>query len=313
MEINYIILAHQEPQLVRRLIERLQHRNSHFYLHIDGNVDIYPFTKALSHLTNITFLLKEWRVATFWSDISCVKATLNAFQLMLANKRSGYSVLLSGQDYPLKSNAAIHAFLKQNYGKNFIDGFSLPAKEGIWGKHRGMDRLHFYNYHLYHNQKYNLAIPTIHHSSFYQPKTLLKILQLYKQKPKEIKNLRKKRLFPAYIQPYGGSQWWALPMETVQRIHDFTRGHPDYYSYHTHTHVPDEIFFQSIVHSLYPKDQIANSLTYTNWTNMSRPLPLTFLEEDFQEISNCKKKLFARKFSEKIDAKVLNMVDEKLL
>ncbi|MTI30405.1 beta-1,6-N-acetylglucosaminyltransferase [Xanthovirga aplysinae] len=315
MDVNYIIIAHREPHLVKRLIERLQYPNNFFYIHIDGHVEIKPFIKELKDQNNVTILQNEWRVPTFWSDVTTIKATLKVFQRMLADHRSGFCVLLSGQDYPLRGNSAIEEFFKENHDINFIDGFSLPAKRGLWGwgKHRGMDRIQFYNYHFFHNQKSNLPIPSIHHLSFYNPRTLLKIITLYKNKPEDLPNLFKKRRFPTYLRPFGGATWWALPMKTVQKLYEFTLEHPDYLEYHVHTHVADEVFFQSIVHSLYPKEKIRDSITYTNWTHPTRPLPLTFEKQDFQELAHCKDKIFARKFSEETDAKILDLVDENLL
>lgn len=55
MEINYIILAHKNPQQVLRLIDRLNTFQCNFYIHIDKGVDIAPFIIAFSNLKNVFF------------------------------------------------------------------------------------------------------------------------------------------------------------------------------------------------------------------------------------------------------------------
>jgi hypothetical protein len=115
------------------------------------------------------------------------------------------------------------------------------------------------------------------------------------------------------MHPYGGSNWWALPNETVKLIFDFLEVHPDYMEYHRFTHCPDEVFFNSIVANLIDTDFIEQSLTYTNWERKNCPLPVTFGFDDFEELRFQPHKLFARKFDDSFDSKILNKIDQELL
>ena len=122
MDINYIILAHKNPLQVKRLVEKLNTPDSFFYIHIDGSFKIEPFKMLLSTLKNVFFLEKRENCA--WGDIAIVKATITGLEQIIRDQRTGYCILLSGQDYPLKSNDRIQSFFTSNYGINFIDTFS---------------------------------------------------------------------------------------------------------------------------------------------------------------------------------------------
>ena len=123
----------------------------------------------------------------------------------------------------------------------------------------------------------------------------------------------KKRHFPKYLNPFGGSNWWAFPIETIHYINTFIKTHPDYLTYHKFTHCPDEIFFHSIIFSKYKSNKIEKSVTYVNWSRKNCSLPVTFTSEDYIELSNQKEKLFARKFDKKIDTQILDKIDKELL
>src|SRR5688572_20607201 len=108
MHINYILLAHQHPLQLARLVEAVSADNTSFYIHIDQKIDWQPFRQALPGRDNVHWL--QARHACTWGDSSIVKATLEALKRIVAQKKEGYCVLLSGQDYPLRSNREIEAF-----------------------------------------------------------------------------------------------------------------------------------------------------------------------------------------------------------
>jgi len=81
--------------------------------------------------------------------------------------------------------------------------------------------------------------------------------------------------------------------------------------------LPDEIFFHSILMHLKEKNDtliIKPSITYVNWERKNTPLPVTFIEDDFEELIEASKtKLFARKLDLEIDEKILDLIDQTQL
>jgi len=317
MEINYIILAHTNPDQVKRLITVLDSPSCRFYLHIDLNSDILPFKQALQTFPNVFFLTDNQRRRGAWGHISIVEGTINALRQIIADNRTGYCVLLSGQDYPLKSNEYITSYFTKHAGTNFISAYPMPRKE--WHTHGGMGRLNVYKIDRSYKRSEYAILHSFWNKEFYRIKTLRDIKGLFwAGKFRFLFKLFKKRKFPAYLKPYGGDQWWALPMSTVKAVLAFLDEHPDYLKYHQDSLMPDEIFFQSIIMSLAQTNlnawQLAPSLTYVNWERENVPLPVTFKASDYPELEKQPDtKLFARKFDATRDATILNLLDQQLI
>lgn len=313
MQINYIVLVHKNPKQVQRLINRLETPNCNFYIHIDKAVNATPFFNVLSNRKNIFFIEDKQREYGTWGDIGIVRATINTLSQIVKDNRNGYCVLMSGQDYPLQNNQSINDFFKLNYGANYIETFSIPYKSG-WGNDGGLNRLYQYKINLSNERMDFIQIPSLFEKIFYKKQTIHKLLKLVKKKRlTSLLKLLIKRKFPHNLKPYGGGQWWAFPIETVQEILNFIHSNPKYTSYHKDTLLPDEIFFHSILMKLKetnPNLIIKPSITYVNWTRKNTPLPVTFKIEDSEELRRASENhLFARKFDIEINEQILDNID----
>lgn len=317
MQINYIILAHKNPEQVRRQVVSLLTGNTYFYIHINEKIDIEPFEKATQGLQNVIFLRHKQRCDSKWGDIGIVKAVLNAMAQIVKDRRSGYCVLMSGQDYPIRKNSDIESFFATSYGINYITLFPMPHEE--WGPDGGMDRLRYYKINTPGRVEEYVLLPSVLQKEFYHPYTFQivwsllltgRFLFLFK--------LLVRRKFPSYLNPCGGQFWWALPIETITRIMAFLKKHPDYIKFHTCSFIPDEIFFQSIINYLFKSDKgtdvIQRSVTYTSWKNKGDFSPATFTTGESDELLKLPDDfLFARKFDIEKDEQILDLIDEQRL
>jgi len=311
LQLNYIIHAHKSPKQLRRLIERLSTSDTNFYIHIDRSTDLQPFRDELASIDTVYLFDDDQRIAITWGDVSQVEATLLAIQKIIADKRQGYCILMSGQDYPIKSNQDIGSFFEANKGKNFISGLPLYTDE-TWSE--GLSRIEKYNFHPHVNKRTRIIIPSIYDSDFYTLSTLRNINTLIKTKErKRIPVIFHNRYFPRNLTAITGSGWWALPMETISMIHTFMQENPSYLTYHRFTHSADETFFHSIVFSNINNKLICDGVTYVNWTRKDCQLPVTFCEKDFEELSINNDNLFARKFDASVDSAILNRIDSEIL
>ncbi len=311
MKICYIILAHKNPQQVSRLVNRLAEPWTTFYIHIDANKEIEPFKTNIPNRNKVVFLEGKERRAGTWGDIGIVKATLNAIQKIVTNVQSGYCILLSGQDYPIVNNLTILNYLKKHMGTNYSDIFSLPYPGWESG---GLNRIKKYKINKSIHRGHFIQMPSVFEREFYTFETVGRINFLRKTGNYDaILHLFSKRNFPRYLKPYGGQQWWALTIETLNLILKFLDTYPDYINYHKYTLLPDEIFFNSILMHL---DNIVlmPSLTYVDWSRKNVPLPVTFTLENYPAlIEKSENFLFARKFDSELDTPILNKIDKKLL
>ena len=311
MHINYILLAHQHPLQIARLVKALTTPNTFFYIHIDQKINDEPFRQALAGHKACHWLQSRQRCT--WGDSSIVKASLAALQVVVAEKKEGYCVLLSGQDYPLRSNNEIEAYLQKREGTCFIETYPMPHER--WPDSR--ERLYHYKFDLSTEKGHSLLIPSLFSKDFYtdfgkHARNCWLLLAIKKTLPLV---LFKKRKFPPYCKPYGGSQWWAIPVEMAAAILDFLRRHPGYLPYFNHSLVPDETFFHTIIMHLLKErgQQPADPITYADWGRQDVPLPVTFTSVDCVHLQNQPEgMLLARKFDETVDTEILDCIDKQL-
>lgn len=115
MKFAYLIMAHDNEQQLRLLIEALDYKENDIYLHIDKKSKL----KGISLETQRACLNVYWKFSVYWGDISQTKC-----QIFLLNEaiksHHDYYHLISGHDFPIKSHEEILTFFKKNAGKQFI-------------------------------------------------------------------------------------------------------------------------------------------------------------------------------------------------
>jgi hypothetical protein len=178
--------------------------------------------------------------------------------------------MLSGDCMAIKPAEYVRAFL-DDHDKDFIEGFDFF--ESDWIK-TGMkeDRLHYR--HFFNERK--------HKRLFYLSLDLQRRLGLAREVPSD-------------MQIMIGSQWWCLRRQTVEAIMDFLARRPDVSRFFSTTWIPDETFFQTIVHHLIPQNEIeARTLTFLMFTDYG--MPVTFYNDHYDLLLS-QDFLFARKIS----------------
>lgn len=276
----YAILAHKNPIQLKELIDRLQFTNTYFFIHIDKKSTLDDFTKIINY-KNCFFI--ENRIVCKWGTFSLIEATIEIFKSItsfmdLHNKKADYhSVLLSGEDYPIKSNVEIHNTLKKNIKHSFINYWKLPyAKWWDGGLYR-FDSLYYFNFQNKSLNKYTNKI--------------IKSLKLFHLIP----NNRIKKSFPNF-NIYGSSQWLILNKLMLNSLLIILEEQKKMKSIFRYTLAPDETYFSSLLlnYSKEKENIINRNLTFVKFIgNNSSPEYL-----NIQDIKNLKNSnyLFARKF-----------------
>ncbi len=224
----------------------------------------------------------EKRENIHWGAFSIVKATLNAMELIVnLNKSFDYLVLLSGQDYPIKSNDYISNYFSKFYGNDFIEFFSIPGPSPY-----GYD---FYMYHF-------MDIRNIYLRKFFHGFSRLLAL-IYKRK------------FFRDLTPFGGSAWWAISYNSTKFIIDFVKKNPRIIKFFKRTILPDEMFFQTLIlNSPNSSNVINNNLRFIQWTGSS-PNPSILTKHNFELLKESPK-LFARKLDLLKDKEIFDLLDK---
>ena len=307
MKIAYIILAHQNPEQVVRLINRLNEPNTYFAIHIDrkANDNVYQdVAKALRNEPNVSLIKRH---PIYWGELGMVSATLEGIESLLKEKIPyDYAILLSGQHYPIKTNEQIKNFLQKSRGKSFIE-HSWFSKKHWPGRFRIEHWCVAFNF--FGRRKFYLSpdylLLNLKDSKY-------PILRALGRLPDS--GLFPRRKFLDGFEPYGGGQWWCLDRDCVEYVSDFIRKRPDFMKYFRFTRLPEEVIFQTIILNSYLRDRVVDkSLTYTRWPAGGRSAhPVILRENDFGDLAACPE-LFARKFDINTEKEILDIIDDKLL
>lgn len=277
--IAYLILAHRDPAQVVRLVRRLDGPNRTFVLHLDAKCEGHEWDDALRQL-EASNLRRADRVTCSWGEFSVVEATLNAIRALLASGAPfDQAVLLSGQDYPIKSNVYIEQALRSKREQCLMYLFPFPFREWPW---QGYHRLPAWRVPLFGRKR---RLVPVHLSRFAH------------------------RRIPGGLHPYGGSQWWALPKQALLYIREFVAAHPAFVEYFRNVLIPDELFIHTILgNSPLHIEPGRHNPHYIRWTEGAHPDVMA--ERDIPALCESEK-LFARKFDWAAGLRVLDWIDQE--
>jgi Core-2/I-Branching enzyme len=305
MKIAYVITAHNQPQQVCRLVRALQTTSTTGQIVIHHDRSKSEFDPALLAGMRDVHLLQN-PIAVGWGEFSVVEAELRCLDwLMQEAIEFDWLVLLSGQDYPIRSLQQFEQLLASTSVDGFLEYFPIdqvPATQWNWHDQTGNDR---YYYH-YHNA------PSLLRPLFYK---LYRIVNWQPYLRVKAGRFGAKIALPAYRHPfreqfrcYAGSQWHTLSRRAVQYLTDFIQQNPQIVEHYRHTMIPDESFFQTILLNA-PHLQFCNdNLRHISWTP---PYPAIFGMQDLPSLEQSQK-FFARKFDLNYDAQVLDQLDRTL-
>lgn len=269
MKLLYLIQAHKDPDQLSELVRLLCDEDTAIIINIDNKTDITPFLPIREIAPErIQFVTKRRNV--FWGDISQINATLEMIRVAVEGRLDfDYACFISGQDFPIVSNAGIKAFFKAAHGASFLDINPLPFSR--WNFEGGIGRLKYYWFIRPFGIRFARVI-------YY----LQKAVRISRRLPEQTL--------------FGGSSWWSLAREAVHYIHrEGFEGSP-YYARYKRTLCTDEVYFQTLLLNSPLKETIINdNLRYIDW-DTGPEWPKLLDESDFGRIAGSGK-LYARKLN----------------
>ena len=270
MRKHYLLLAHDQPDHVLRLIERLAGRGTTFWVHLDARADIELWT-AIRERRDVVMAAKRHRCV--WGTWSMVEAQLALVRDCLASTKAGYLIMLSGQSYPIKSSAHIDQYLEAHSDLVHMD---LWALESRWPDNY-RDRLDYFCIPM-SEDKGNLRL--------LRPRQEMNARELIgwtRRLVKEVGLRQAGEVLRIIGRPrpdvreriVGGSQWWAMPWDTAERMMEHHAKHPEVGDFLRWSQFPDESFFQSLLVDMDEslRARVAPTLTYVDWTEGDWDLP----------------------------------------
>ena len=248
MKIAYLILAHGNWSHLLRLVDSLDSADSFFFIHVDKKATAVA---PIPQRDNV-ILLKD-RVIVSYAGYSMVEATLRLLRAAYEANYFDYFALLSGADYPIRSNPYIHSFFENKSPKNFIDVVKIPDES--MPQYRRLAKYHI--------------------EGGYRQKSLLRRLGINGTE-ELLRLLPFKRTFPKEYSEYemcAGSSWWALHNSFVAYLLSYRLSNPKFFNFYRHSLCPDEMIFQTIMMNSPFRDSVAHGLTYDDWNVGPPPYP----------------------------------------
>ncbi|WP_219729745.1 beta-1,6-N-acetylglucosaminyltransferase [Sphingomonas sp. NBWT7] len=221
--IAFLVIAHQDPAHVQRLVERLQpHR---VFIHLDAKVPLDDRWKSIQ----ATFV--EPRFPVYWAGYTQIEATLSLMRAALASGEIYRKlVLLSGSCYPIRPIAELERLFAADSGQNYITYIDVRQSD--------------HHQTLVSHRYCRDAILPWRLTSRFKP-ALLAEKVLRKVHELTIGQLPFRWTLPQT--PYHGSQWWALAPEAATYAVRAIDGDPALVAKYRASFAADEQIFQTVI------------------------------------------------------------------
>lgn len=121
----YLILAHNDAELLKTLVNCLDDARNDIYIHWDAKSGKVPELRT----KNARLYVLDERIKVSWAGFSMVKAEYLLFKEAFKNGPYAYYHLLSGADLPIKSQDYIHQECDRMAGTEFIAFADVPQSE----------------------------------------------------------------------------------------------------------------------------------------------------------------------------------------
>ena len=297
--LHYLILAHKNPAQLQLLIDTLYWVNSRIYIHVDAKA----WNGDIMNLQNVEYIQK--RISIEWWGFTMVQATLYAFHQILSYMSEwDHLVMMSWQDFPIKSQDFMYSFFAKYSWKSFMEYRIQPNEE--WNILNRVIKYHFHDLRIPEwidnlirvVLKPFYPVHILRNQAFWY--ILAKIVNIiFPEKTYLIRNYK----------IYWGSSWQILAFNHIQYILKFldSKKWKRFINEFHSVAWPDELFFQCILLNSIHKDDIINNLQwYIDWKKWPG-LPRILDETDFEDIM-WSWKIFARKFDFETSSKLLHSI-----
>lgn len=289
MKHAYLIVAHNQIELLKTLLSLIDDEDNDIYLHIDTKWADFEETDIKNEVNKSNLFMVDRR-SVVWGGFSLVQVELDLLKATL-NKKYDYYHLLSGVDLPLKSQKYIHKFFEEHKGQEFI---SFDYKQN---SEQFVDRVD--QYRLF-QEKYG------------NKKTILYYFDKVSIKIQKVFGIHRQSHFSSKLKK--GSQWFSITNDLAMYILEQEKNIQKRFRM---SRACDELFLQTLVFDSPFRDNLYYDNDAGRYYNMrfidfQRGNPYVFRESDFDMLLN-RQELFARKFDWNTDNKIIEKISKCIL
>ena len=278
----YLIMAHTQPELLRKLLKMLDNERNDIYLHIDSKAKDYPLDEIAAVLQKSKCIFTE-RTDVKWGSYSQIHCEMVLLKEAVKTEHAYYH-LLSGMDLPIKSQEQIFAFFEKYKGLEFVD------EDGATISEAALSRV-----------KYT-------HKFYGKAGSVKDILGALSVKGQKLLGVDKTQKYGNIIFQKGRN-WFSITHGLAKLVVEKEDWIQEVFGQSV---CGDELFLQTVARNSEYAEKICNPNTmpevpdtrYIDWKRGSNNNPYVFREDDFEELKNALG-LFARKFDLNVDKKIV--------
>ena len=278
----YLIMAHTQPELLRKLLKMLDNERNDIYLHIDSKAKDYPLDEIAAVLQKSKCIFTE-RTDVKWGSYSQIHCEMVLLKEAVKTEHAYYH-LLSGMDLPIKSQNEIFAFFEKYNGLEFVDEDDAAISEAALSR-----------------VKYT-------HKFYGKAGSVKDILGALSVKGQKLLGVDKTQKYGNIIFQKGRN-WFSITHGLAKLVVEKEDWIQEVFGQSV---CGDELFLQTVARNSEYAEKICNQNTmpevpdtrYIDWKRGSNNNPYVFREDDFEELKNALG-LFARKFDLNVDEKIV--------
>ena len=278
----YLIMAHTQPELLKKLLKMLDNERNDIYLHIDSKAKDYPLDEIAAVLQKSKCIFTE-RTDVKWGSYSQINCEMILLKEAVKTEHAYYP-LLSGMDLPIKSQDEIFAFFEKYNGLEFVDEDDATISEAALSR-----------------VKYT-------HKFYGKAGSVKDILGALSVKGQKLLGVDKTQKYGNIIFQKGRN-WFSITHGLAKLVVEKEDWIQEVFGQSV---CGDELFLQTVARNSEYAEKICNPNTmpevpdtrYIDWKRGSNNNPYVFREDDFEELKNALG-LFARKFDLNVDKKIV--------
>ena len=278
----YLIIAHNEFELLEYLVKSIDDPRNDIFIHIDRKSN-FKNTRKIEDLVlkSNTYIYSKFSVT--WGDETQVKCEMFLLEKAHDIYKYDYYHIISGVDFPIKTQDYIHEFFLKNSGKEFVHFDSFNINSEVY------DRVNYYHllskyYKRSKNKLFNFLI-------FKLDNLLVLVQKMLKIKKNIGFNLIQK-----------GCNWCSITNNLTEYIlHNKDNIKQLVYK----SRCADEVFIQTVIINSKFKDNLFNThfdndyhscIRLILWDEKNVKSPKKFEIDDYNMLKSSKE-IFARKFT----------------
>lgn len=290
----YLIMAHNQFQYLKSLMESIDDPRNDIYIHIDlkSNFTDFDMLKQGIQFSGVYFV-KQRKVN--WAAYSGIECELDLLKEAVSRDQYDYYHLISGADIVIQKQRTIHQFFDQNKGLEYVE-FDAQEMDDSY-----LDRIKYYYLFqdIYGRNRKNV---------FFKMLFVLDKLLIFLQRMLKINRIKEEKVI---FQK--GPNWFSITHDFALHVISQEKWIHKVFRFSLSG---DEMFLQTILINSRFCEMLSKPNHLDENCNMrlidwKRGKPYTWRKEDYDTIINSDM-FYARKVNPDVDNEIINMINKTI-